>query len=133
MKNIGVSQKAVIFNKEEKFLIIHRTSTTPSNPNKWDFPGGDLNFGEDTINGLIREVKEETGLEIKDAEPFDVESHINEKDEFWVTIAYKGKTDSDKVILSFEHDEFKWATFEEFLNLESPDKLRRFIKKIIGK
>jgi len=130
MEKVGVSQKAVILNKEGKFLIIHRTATAPTNPNKWDLPGGDLNFGEDTIKGLIREVKEETGLEIQDIKPFDVESHIDEKGEFWVTIAYRAKTTSEEVILSFEHDEFRWVAPKEFLKLESSDKLRRFIKNL---
>jgi len=131
MQKVGVSQKAVILNEKGKFLVIHRTTTAPSNPNKWDLPGGDLDFGEDAIMGLTREVKEETGLEIKDPEPFDVESHINENGEFWVTIAYRAKAAVlDKVVLSFEHDEFKWVTAKEFLKLESSNKLRRFVKNL---
>jgi 8-oxo-dGTP diphosphatase len=94
------------------------------------FAGGDLDFGEEAIKGLIREVKEETGLEIKDVKPFDVESHIDEKGEFWVTIAYRAKTTSEEVILSFEHDEFRWVTAREFLKLESSNKLRRFVNNL---
>ena len=130
MKKIGISQKAIVFDKEGKFLTLHRTSTAPSNPDKWDFPGGDLDFGEDAIKGIIREIKEETGLEVKDLKPFDIESHIYEGEEFWVTIAYIAKVIVDKVVLSFEHDEFKWVTPEEFLKLESPDKLKRFVKNL---
>jgi 8-oxo-dGTP diphosphatase len=127
MEKIGVSQKAVILNKKGEFLVLHRTTTAPSNPNKWDLPGGDLDFGEDPLKGLIREIKEETGLEIKDVKPFDVESHVNEKGEFWVTIAYRAKTTAEEVVLSFEHDEFRWVTPKEFLKLESSNKLRRFV------
>jgi 8-oxo-dGTP diphosphatase len=130
MQKVGVSQKAVILNEKGEFLVIHRTTTAPSNPNKWDLPGGDLDFGEEAIKGLIREVKEETGLEIKDVKPFDVESHIDEKGEFWVTIAYRAKTTSEEVILSFEHDEFRWVTAREFLKLESSNKLRRFVNNL---
>lgn len=130
MKKVGVSQKAVIFNREGKFLTLHRTSTAPANPNKWDLPGGDLSFGENAIRGIIREIKEETGLEITSIHPFDVESHIDEKDEFWVTIAYKAKADSDKVMLSFEHDKYQWVSPKEFLKIESPDNLRYFVKKL---
>ena len=127
MEKIGVSQKAIIFNGEGKFLTIRRTETAPSNPGKWDFPGGDLDFGEDAMEGIIREIKEETGLDVEDLRPFDVESHINKEGDFWVTIAYIAKAVSDKVILSYEHDEFKWLTAEDFLELESSEKLRRFV------
>jgi len=130
MKKVGISQKAIVFNEEGKFLTLHRTSTAPSNPDKWDFPGGDLDFGEDTIEGITREIKEEAGLEVKDLKPFDIESNIYEDEEFWVTIAYTAKVIVDKVVLSFEHDEFKWVTPEEFLKLESPDKLKRFVKNL---
>ncbi|HOI97259.1 MAG TPA: NUDIX hydrolase [Candidatus Pacearchaeota archaeon] len=127
MKKIGVSQKAIIFNREGKILVLRRSGTALSNPGKWDFPGGDLEFGEDAIGGIIREIREETGLEVKNLNLFDVESHINKEGDFWVTIAYIAKAVSDKVILSYEHDEFKWLTAEDFLKLESSEKLRRFV------
>ena len=130
MKKIGVSQKAIIFNKEGKILTIYRSKTAPSRPNTWDFPGGDLDFGEDATEGILREIKEETGLKIKELMPFDVASRINERGDFWVTIAYKAKTDSNKVILSFEHTEFKWVIPEEFLILESSNTQKRFIKNL---
>jgi len=131
MKKIGVSQKAIVFNEEGRFLVLRRTSSAPFNPNEWDFPGGELAFGEDVAKGIIREIKEESGLEVKDLKPFDVESHINEEGDFWVTIAYTAKAISNKVALSFEHDEFKWLAAKDFLNLKSSAKLKRFVKKII--
>lgn len=127
MKKIGVSQKAIIFDREGKILVLRRSGTALSNPGKWDFPGGDLEFGEDAIGGIIREIREEAGLEVKNLNLFDVESHINKEGDFWVTIAYIAKAVSDKVILSYEHDEFKWLTAEDFLKLESSEKLRRFV------
>ncbi len=32
---------------------------------KWEFPGGHIDFGEDAETALVREVKEETGLDVK--------------------------------------------------------------------
>lgn len=54
-----------MFNKEGEILVIHRTSIAPSDSDKWDLLGGDVDFGEDTTESIIREIKEETGLEIK--------------------------------------------------------------------
>ncbi|MBU4350983.1 NUDIX domain-containing protein [Candidatus Parcubacteria bacterium] len=125
-----VTQKAIILNSEGKVLSLHRSSTDPTSPNKWDLPGGEIDFGEDAFNALIREVNEECGLSVKDIKPFDVESHKNDKGEFWVTIAYIVKTKSDDIKLSFEHDEFRWLSPKEFLELESTNKIRRFINNL---
>lgn len=130
MNQVGASQKVIIFNKEGKFLTLKRTSTAPARPNTWDFPGGDLEFGEDAINNMIREIKEETGLEVKDLKPFDVESHVNKDGDFWITIGYMALAVSETIALSSEHNEFKWVTAEEFLELESAPKLKRFIENL---
>lgn len=130
MNKTGVSQKAVILNKEGRFLIIQRSATAPSNPHKWDLPGGDLDFGENPIEGILREIKEETSLTIKEIKPFDVYSNINDIGDFWVTIAYIAKAVSEKVNLSYEHNDFKWINVKEFSKLKSPDKIRQFINNI---
>lgn len=119
-------------NSDGRLLAIRRSQTAPVRPLHWDLPGGDLDYGEDPIQGIIREVIEETGLTIENPELFDIEAHINSDGEFWVTIAYQGRVASGDVILSFEHDEFKWVTAEEFLQLKSSDKLQRFVKKLIS-
>ena len=126
----NVTQKAIILNSEGKILALHRSPTAPASPNQWDLPGGVIEFGEDAFDALIREVNEECGLLVKNIKPFDVESHKNDKGEFWVTIAYIVKTESDDIKLSFEHDEFRWLSPKEFLELESPNKIRRFISNL---
>jgi 8-oxo-dGTP diphosphatase len=129
VRKFGVSQKVVIFYKG-KFLAIRRTSTAPANPNMWDLPGGDLNFGERAASGIVREAKEETGLVIHDVTPYDVESHVNDDGDFWVTIAYMAKSSTDKVVLSYEHDQFRWVTKDEFMRLRSAEKLRQFVRNL---
>lgn len=129
-EKIGASQKAIIFNAEGKFLTLRRSPTAPARPNTWDFSGGDLEVGEQAVESMLREIKEEAGLEVKDLKPFDVESHINEDGDFWITIAYVAKAVSEKVTLSFEHTDFKWLSAEEFLKLESAPKLMRFVRNL---
>jgi 8-oxo-dGTP diphosphatase len=131
MDKIGISQKAIVVNSKGKFLAVRRSKTAPAKPLSWDLPGGELDFGEYPVKGIIREVKEETGLTIKNIEPFDVEAHIYPNKEFWITIAYKAQCGKGGVKLSFEHDEFRWVAPKEFLKLESSPKLRRFVEKLI--
>ena len=125
-KNCNVTQKAIVLREDGKFLTILRGKGAPSHLLVWDIPGGSLEYGEDPIAGIAREIKEETGLSVKDLRPFDVSSKVNPWG-FWVTIAYTCKAVSSEVTISYEHDEFKWVTKEEFLKLPSWEKIARFV------
>lgn len=131
MNKIGVSQKAIIFNKG-KILTIRRTKTAPSRPLHWDLPGGDLDFGEDARKGIRREIKEETGVQIKDLRVMDVISGFNDKDEFWVTVCYIAKPKASHVTISHEHDDFRWVTPDEFQKLSASPRNKKFVKMFVS-
>jgi len=57
---IGVS--AIIFDAQERVLLIQRG--TPPAKGFWHAPGGKLEAGESLVEGVRREVKEETGLDV---------------------------------------------------------------------
>jgi 8-oxo-dGTP diphosphatase len=126
------SQKAIILNKRGKILTIRRTKTAPSWPLSWDLPGGRLDFGEDTKVGVVREIKEETGLKIRDLNLLDTCSEVNVKGEFWVKICYTARAATTKVKLSFEHDDFMWVTPREFLALKASPLNKKFIRRFVS-
>lgn len=49
--------------KNDKLLMVNHTSITPTN--FWAPPGGGIEFGQSVDECLVREFKEETGLNIK--------------------------------------------------------------------
>ncbi len=53
-----ISVKALILNDEKKFLL------TLEGKGLWELPGGGLDFGEKPQDCLVREIKEEMGLEV---------------------------------------------------------------------
>lgn len=54
-----VSVKALILNEEkDKFLVTLEDNGT------WEVPGGGLDWGEDPVTCVMREIKEETGLTV---------------------------------------------------------------------
>ena len=128
-KKIGVSQKAILFKEDGSFLTIRRSKTAPSGPLHWDLPGGDLDFGEDTKEGMIREIKEETGLEVHDLKIIDAISGFNDKNEFWVTICYVAQPTKFEVKLSYEHDDSQWVTPEEFQQFEASPRNKKFVER----
>ena len=130
LEKVGVTQKVFVFDKNGKFLIVRRTKTAPSKPGAWDLPGGGIDFGEDPIGAMNREIREETGLEVDDLEVIDLTSKINEVGEFWITIAYRAKSKSKTVKLSYEHDQCKWVDIIEFPQFTDSKRFLRFSEKL---
>ena len=112
--------KAVI-TKEDGALLLLR-SAGQKFPHKWDLPGGDIHVGEDPKDGLIREVREETGITL--IEPIE---KLYEEDN--ITF-YKAQMPDEKVTLSHEHDDHKFVTKENIPENIS-GKFARAIKKAL--
>lgn len=53
-----ISVKALILDNKNKFLL------TLEDKGLWELPGGGLDFGEDPKSCLVREIKEEMGLDV---------------------------------------------------------------------
>jgi 8-oxo-dGTP diphosphatase len=97
--------------KEGKFLIVRRAGDEKVFPERWDFPGGNIEFGEDPISAVIREVKEETNLDLDELELFDIRSYtykIGETLKHNIDITYLFKPKKGQVKLSEEHEAFAW-------------------------
>lgn len=53
-----------IKNNKNKYLMTQRAATRPSFPLKWECVGGSVIKGETSIQGVLREVKEEVGIDL---------------------------------------------------------------------
>lgn len=120
-----VGQKCILYNAEDKFLLLKRS--TKGGGGGWSVPGGGLDQDEDPVQGIKREVTEEAGLEIYEVEPIKLIT-FKENEDSVIMIAYRARTDSDKVTLNWEHDDFKWVSKDEALNEKMSDVLKDFIK-----
>ena len=64
-QHITVAVGAVIRDENQRVLLVrHRPERAGYWQGKWICPGGELEFGETIQEGIIREVREETNLEI---------------------------------------------------------------------
>lgn len=61
--SITVGVAGVIWNDAGQILLIRRTK--PPRAGQWSLPGGRLEQGETLIDGLKREIREETALEVE--------------------------------------------------------------------
>ena len=112
--------KAVITKEDGALLLLRSAGQKFSG--KWDLPGGHIHVGEDPKDGLIREVKEETGITL--SEPIE---KLYEEDN--ITF-YRAQMPDQKITLSHEHDEHKFVTKDSVPDNIS-GKFKRAIKKAL--
>lgn len=60
-----VTVVAALVKKNNKYLIAKRSTGDNAVKDKWEFPGGKVNTGEDEKCAIEREIKEEFELDIK--------------------------------------------------------------------
>ena len=104
---------------KDKFLILKKSSDDRNYPDKWSFCSGfvkEFEPGEDTV---IREIKEETGLDAKILKKGDIIKVIDkEKGKKWVVAVYLCKVEKEEVKLCHENSEFRWVSADEFKNYD---------------
>jgi 8-oxo-dGTP diphosphatase len=119
--------RCILLDDAGKLLMIQRAKDDRHLPGSWECPGGKLDAGQDLLHAFEREVMEETGLL---AEPTsrmayvdsyvvgDNSSHKMYKGLPYVAIFSIGKSVGGKLKLSHEHDDYKWCTYDEAMDLK---------------
>ncbi|WFR58456.1 NUDIX domain-containing protein [Anaerocolumna sp. AGMB13025] len=116
MDNIIINAMKAIILYNRKALIVKRTETNKIAGGIWEFVGGKLEFGEDLISGLKREIQEETGLTVTVEKLLFATSFKTHDYRQVVIINYLCSCDTDQVTLSEEHTEYLWADKAELLS-----------------
>ena len=120
-------QKACI-EQDGKYLVVKRADDSHVFPGHWDFPGGKLEHDESPTEGLQREVKEETALDIESGKPKLV---FVEKvpDHYALIIVYESKITNGEIKLSKEHSDWKWVSGKEILEMKCEPYLKVYVQK----
>lgn len=130
-KPYKLSIKVVLLDQEKRRLLLKRSMASKNNPGKWDLPGGKLDPGEDFEDGIRREVREETGLEIRLTRVLgaaESESPGNR-------IAYllmEAEVVSGAPRLSDEHEDMTWASAREMAEADIVSALKAFAMDYSG-
>jgi 8-oxo-dGTP diphosphatase len=122
----GLSVRVLLTNEEGKILILKRSTDSKTNPGKWELPGGKVDQGESFDQALIREVLEETQLEIS----LDHVVGVSEQNLHLIRavhIIMSGKIIEGNLTLSNEHEGYAWVFFENMVEYELADWLNDFL------
>lgn len=110
---------ALIFDKEERLFLMRSSGKYGS---EWIIPGGKVDFGESTLEGLKREIKEETNLNISKIKFLGIRELIEPMRHFIFLEHSAFAEDTKNVIINSEATEFGWFKKDELkkLNIAKP-------------
>lgn len=114
------------FDGVEKVFMPRRAQTKKFMPDIFELPGGHIEFDEDPVEGLKREIMEENGMRVRIGDPFYVFTYTNHvKGSHSIEVVYFG-TFEDPIeniqIHPEDHSEFAWLSEDEIDRAISPGK-----------
>ena len=105
------------FDGVKKVFLPRRAATKKFLPDVFEIPGGHIDYGEDMVAGLKREINEEFGMDIRVGDPFACFTYQNDvKRSHSVEVVYFAQfTDPiDSITLdSADHSEYVWISIDE--------------------
>lgn len=119
--------KAFVVNGN-KLLVVRRSASGRGLVGQWDVPGGRAQGEEDIEQCLVREVREETGLDVE------IGKYLGDKDvSEWagfllVVHHFECSAPDQAIVLSHEHDDYKWVALDDLKGM--PDWIQEWAKKI---
>jgi 8-oxo-dGTP diphosphatase len=121
---------AVIWNHRNEVLLIRRSN--PPRQNEWSLPGGKVDVGEALRAAVLREVREETGLDIEIVALIDVAELVPGSDagaeaKHYVLVDFSARVLKGEAVAASDAAEARWFSLTEIEALPLWSETRRII------
>ncbi|MDH6366758.1 MULTISPECIES: NUDIX hydrolase [unclassified Breznakia] len=132
-----IAVKALI-QKQNDFLVLHKTveeAKYDASDSLYDLPGGRVEVNETMYDALIREVFEETGIQIQQKQ---IEKEVNKVDvqrkdgTSLHVITYLVHVNTEKITLSNEHEAYMWLNKSSDLYSILPEYIQLLMENVIS-
>jgi mutator protein MutT len=114
-------------------ILLEKRKNAPGK-GKWSVPGGLVELGENVEQAVVREVKEETGLDVCEPRLVDVIDHISLGERgavryHFVIVDYLVTVKSGKPKAASDTDSLKWVPFTEVEKYDLTESFRLFFQQ----
>jgi mutator protein MutT len=126
---VGIGAVVLINGK----ILLEKRKNNPGK-GKWSIPGGLVDLGESVEQTVIREVMEETRLEVENPQLIDVVDNItldtNRRIKYhFVIVDYLVRVKSGEPVASSDAEELRWVAFDEVEKYDLTKTFREFFER----
>ncbi len=113
----------VLVFRGDRVLSMQRAKAQDAGPGLWEGVSGRVLAGEDPAATARREVAEETGLRVQVSDQPVAAYAATRRGEPMTVLVFRADHEDGEVVLSDEHDDFRWCTEAELTELGVPERL----------
>lgn len=126
---------AAIIEKDGQILLGQKPKGIGPYPNTWHLPGGGVHLEDETLEAaLVREIREEIGITVKDIERIsfdeDYEPDKHGETTHYVFLIYKVAYKSGKVKADDDIEELRWFDRNNLSSIPMPRPSIKLFKKL---
>jgi len=126
---------STVLQRQDHFLLVQEKK--PENYGRWNLPGGHLEVGETIQRGALREVLEETGLQVRLSAVVRIYTNIRPPDYQAIRFVFTAEHDESAPVAGSDILAVQWFSLAEVealpdAELVGGDRLRRILRDAEG-